>query len=360
MFRRVFRQVRFTVLLAGVTGSAALGDHRHPRILFRRRSLVAVTAAIALLLLIQPCRADDSLKVRFLSEYPKALERLKEAYSHINGSGTETVEFNAPKRRWVSVKRWTFQIDGESMRLDEIQEESTKKPPEETGQQRVVAVNREYMFIADKASTAKSFALSKFRADGDYQRGYVMNFRYKYLITPFASRGWTIDTFLWDKGVSTIKSIESVVKDGRTLVKVTYDRMFKFGDNLQRTECWLLLDPDNGWILREQDSISFGRQDEHTLVEYGPPVHGIPTIKRIIRTSKYLKETFDLDAFNFGNSDSAVFRLASVGLPEMPAPSAFTTRRLAIWLFVLGNILAALAVILFAIRRRSRRPELSD
>ena len=53
----------------------------------------------------------------------------------------------------------------------------------------------------------------------------------------------------------------------------------------------------------------------------------------------------------------ATSRSASIGLPQMPPPEPFAqTRRVTIWLFVAGNVLAILAIVIYAFRSQGISP----
>ena len=60
--------------------------------------------------------------------------------------------------------------------------------------------------------------------------------------------------------------------------------------------CWLMLSPDDGWVIVEQDSSGpQGAYKFHTSIEYGSPVNGVRAPKRVAIDTAATRYTYDFD-----------------------------------------------------------------
>ena len=93
-------------------------------------SLPAVISVSLLILLPFPswARGDTGdLKKRFMREYPRALERLRDTYSRIRGSGTET-DATLSGGNWSnSTTNFTFRADGDNLKVSKLYDSTDKK-----------------------------------------------------------------------------------------------------------------------------------------------------------------------------------------------------------------------------------------
>ena len=86
-------------------------------------------------------------KERFNKEFPKALSRLEEHYSHVHGTGVETVTVKTKKQPTISRKRFEFQVDGDSIK---VSAEKVGQPETKT----VRVAGPRYTFERSKTLTA--------------------------------------------------------------------------------------------------------------------------------------------------------------------------------------------------------------
>ena len=109
------RQGLFVEIPPSVAGSLGRGRRNWSVTWFLMQTAVRVPLSVACILSLFTIMAsgDDDVKQRFMTEYPKALKRLKERYSHIRGSGHETTHIEIRDKHKVTTKRIAFQIDGD-------------------------------------------------------------------------------------------------------------------------------------------------------------------------------------------------------------------------------------------------------
>jgi hypothetical protein len=316
------------------------------------RSLSVVLLSVFLTCFTQELRSDsEELRDRFFKEYPKALIRLEDRYSHIRGSGVETVERkvkNGPKSTSDQV---TFQVDGDLIRVSRAKVGPGQKPPS------IRAASTEYAFHADQRLGSDDFVLKRLQArekNGihDISDGLRI-FRRRYLNAPFVAM-IPVSQFLWDPAIAKIDQVIPVVRNGKNLVEVKYKRRTTIGrEKAPATfDGTLVLSPDDAWVVLESKVCAPKMSCAVTTVDYGPAVDGIPLPKRVtISEGDLQKTTFDFESFTFTPSGPGDYMLASVGLPELPVPGKQRSGTV-IWAFLVvpGVLLGIAALVL---RKRS-------
>jgi hypothetical protein len=319
-------------------------------------TLIVLSSALCTSL---PCSAgpgDGKPMERVRNEYPAAVKRLKEAYSHVRGSGTITeVHQSKSKGSTTSVTKFTFIVDGGNIKvskeLDSLPSAAVKD------KYTVSSSNTNYNFRADAPVKNDPVVLRKLQPGRGSVYHELDNFRFTYVMAPFNMAG-TIDEFLWDPAITKISQVTPVTKAGADLFRVEFTREMSLQNEPTVMKCWLEVAPDNGWVLMEHGRTGKKHFDSSTKIEYGPAVDGVPVPKRITNEWATRRVTVEFDEFTFTRSSVGDFTLNSVGLPEVPLPGR--GRWGLVWLFnlVFGGILLAVVVVRSRMRRGLERPPL--
>jgi len=307
-------------------------------------SVILVSSSLVLPPLCPAAGDQASPKERFMREYPAALKRLGNSYLHFRGVGTETVARQSKSKDWTtSAASFNFNVDGDNIKISREYND---------GRYIVQSASAKYAFRAEARKQGDPLVLNRLQErENSRLASSIEQFRRDYLFAPFSIRE-PISDFLWDPKVTTIERVALVARDGRDLIRVDYTRIIKFEGKPTKMKCWLLVAPDEGWALVEQ-----GRMDErgfhksHTKIEYGSPVDGIPTPKRVTMDGPFLEFKCEFDQYVFARTNDDEFGLSSVGLPEtVPPPPPGKTRAKFFWLFNLTC--AGILLVIVVVRRR--------
>ncbi len=317
---------------------------RVPTILARILSVSTILATLAFNL---AARDEDNLSDRFAREYPRALERLRTAYHHFWGSGTETIARQAKGKSWttISVIRLTFNVSGDSIRIDK---------ENVNGQYTVESVNSKYAFRAQAPKKNGPLALKGLKENGSSLLARSIDqFRRDYLLAAFSVRV-PIGDFLFDPTLTTIGRVFTVMREGRELVRVEYSRNYRFQGVPTKLNGWLILDPGNGWALVElSQSDEKGIHQLHTSIEYGSSNNGIPVPKEVLLQSNRERRLFSFEEISFEDTPDFAFSLSSIGLPEFEGSWKIFGMRW-FWFFNLALALILLMIRLFFWAKSSR------
>jgi hypothetical protein len=302
---------------------------------------------------------DTDAKNLFDKEYPKALARLRERLSHVQGSGTETVEqASRSGKPVVSVSRFIFLCDGDKVKLEVDKDSGSRKASGPAFSTR--AVNDDYVFLARRRTNTSAWTLYRIEPRGTGRLDSQLSmFRNTYIYAPFCALK-PLDELFWQPG-TTIRRVAELKSKAGTFIEVECDRQLRFGRNWRTVQFRITLTPDNGWVVNEYE-MKIGPEGRHGItrvqIEYGPSIDGVPMPSRIVKTQgKSARTVFEFDELKFAHPQSNDFKLAAVGLPEVMSPRRgyFTN-----WYWLIA-VATALAAIAFLVRRwPTRRPKATD
>lgn len=288
----------------------------------------------------QPKNEARSLREKFIREYPIAIRKLKSHYANIRGSGTETIA-RGSEANWVtsSSSKIEFAINNDQIKISRSYSLSNKK---NSDRQKIESLSKSYAFRAEASRQSEPLSLTAFQPKGGLLAKSLDGFRRTYLTALY-------DETIWDPAFkASIGDVFPVVRDGRNLIKIEYTTKIFLEKKPKKLITWILVAPDDGWVLIEKGSV--GEKPSDNLkrlidIEYGPSVEGVPTIKKISTESRTALNTIELDNFTFGRTTEEEFTLDSVGLPEVN-PSESSRWRF-FWLFnlIFAGLLLLIAVV---------------
>lgn len=268
---------------------------------------------------------DDKTKERFLREYPPALEKLKEQYSHVRGKARTIFETplrgNQGLAREESVSQFYFDGTRSKVKTEIIGEPRVVGTP----QIRTSCTSPGLSFIADIPTAGDPVALF-FLGSGavdDAAMRRTKRFRARCLMAPWVAISST--ELMLKTPEFVLVDAELTQKDGHELIIVHYafqDRPQKPGDPAPMLHNRLTFLPAEGWILKEFE-FNPGRVLSTGRMQYETHPNKPATLKRLDFDTGRDKESIVFEEFVFGATDPAEFTLRSVGLPDAddkPAP----------------------------------------
>jgi prepilin-type N-terminal cleavage/methylation domain-containing protein/prepilin-type processing-associated H-X9-DG protein len=298
--------------------------------------------------------ADDAECMRRVrAEYLPALDRLVEVYRHCRGAGkltTERASAKAKGERPATVE-YEFNVDGANRRLVTSHRVNARGIKND-GRQINCATPILSFVVAFDAKTAlpvlRSFAAGE---DKSISKG-INSFIHDYLDAPYTA--WIpLANRLRNKDTELVRA--SYVRTGkRELIRIDYRFDFRRPKDSIRTDAWVLVDPENGWSMVEQE-IEYGKI--HTSVDYQERNGGYAAPRRVtltISTAPMERRTFDFDRFELGSSNANVYTLEGAGLPNISGPPGKRSRNWLPYLLVGSGVLVAVLalVVRFWGRRR--------
>jgi hypothetical protein len=311
---------------------------------------------------------DEALRNRFEEEYPKALKTLEELYANATGSATLVTEkTNRDEMTKTATRNLTFATKTPQMAKVAIHEGTTISF---NGTNRiskkglVFCYNRDCSFRLSRDSEGSTFSVASFqiREDGqapheDLDMGHRL---WLFLRAPYSLYLMPLSQLLSDKRFVT-GSVSRVDRNEKAMVKAEFE--MKGGDRSPGFVGWIIVSPDEGWILHEYEykmnksSIVF-----RGSIEYGVPAAGARLPKRVVHTRHMAaegrlvnKESVEINDIKLAEVPDYEFTLANFGLPDLQRPRSGTLHGgYAVWLIATSLLLGTAAVALRFTGKRVR------
>ena len=312
-------------------------------------------------------QAQEDLKQRFLREAPKAWEVYRQRANRLQGDIILIISTESPRwqmrrefqvKRCPSAKLWLTQyFPGQPSGNETVQ----KRKRLERGE--VTVSNSKYSFrLRRHAPDSPWFVTEVDTADAHAGRIFDdadMEFN---VLAP-VTLGWATGgppPRLGDARLS-IAQVAPVESDGRQLVKVEYRYRPEAGPGTpEQGEGWALLDPANGWVVREADlSTTYGAETNgpshiHAVFEYGRPSNqGLLLLRRTVELSfPSSADAKNVTEYNMREQDvpEREFTLSAFGFAEPPDVGGRFP-----WYIPLGIVGVALIVVAVLLRVWVRR-----
>lgn len=239
--------------------------------------MVRALAGMAIVLaLSSPLPAGD-LPPAIALQYQQAVDGFQRMYSHLTISGSLKREY--PQRKQTISQTFSYRAAGPKFRLDvtTVVDREFGRPVESGENYIATPEGSLYSYRrpgSDRFDDAKEWSYQQVRAKIDNICAILSPFK-------FAGEGTILD-HLRQPNVR-IDKVEDLVRDGRKLVKITYeDRFVRKGH--RDLPSWYLLSPGEGWAVREFSRTS--NDAGHVTInrgqlEYSDMVGGVPLVSRI-------------------------------------------------------------------------------
>ncbi len=328
-----------------------------------------ITLFIAMLTLSEPQAGSnptksDILKDRFYREYPRALAELEVRLSRVSAAGSWSTEFSILDRtkqagianpsRKLEHESCDFQffVDGDNIKL--VRENRKENGRDVQPFSKTICSTGEIQYVVDRDTADAQPVLKKLNQNQILDS--LRDYRNRLTYAPVSTIG-PISEMIKSPNFHLV-DIESVEQKGKSLLKVNYSLKVSHA-RLKLSVIWLgylLLSPDEGWILYEQETDAKGSK-RHTKIEYAPDAIGVLLPRKIVATTPTYGEIIEFRQFDLGRPPSAEFAPQKAGLPDLAQPVGSQTKTNAqAWFYGAGVILAILALAARGISRRSSIP----
>jgi len=304
---------------------------------------------------------SDTLKKRFLSEYPEALKAWESRYASSEGTyrytGDDPTNKAAPHREFVG----TFKC-----KLPDMGILTSIRNTDERSEQRVDGYNKKYSFSLKKVGDGGDFSVQSLQAVNGAE------------LPPRSSPiRRTLRPILWvpygipfstDRMVSNprfvVQAVSPVSRNGKNMLKVEFDWPYDPNRTVPKKardpggyEGFFLVSPQEKWVLyeyecREKEGAS--RIVYKGTVDYQGSLDGFPiprraTCQRLKLPGGELVETYSYDflKFRFVDLPDQDFSLAAFGIPEQVTRPSKVARKGILGYWFLALALAALAAAVF-------------
>jgi hypothetical protein len=319
----------------------------------------------ALCLLSGPAQgadADGALKRKVLAEYPAALRELSSRFARASGS----VKYTTENRLKAGSEPEQLLVTFASRRpaMWKIQTERLTPAPR-AGNTGVRCFNESYYFTLAKERQAREYRITSVDTRENLslrQRGAWGRFLDAYVDAPLRMDRLRLTEAFADPNFS-VRSVSPVAGQQKGMLRIAFDwglpALKSAGGGF---EGWLLVSPEQKWVVREYEFRSKNGVGVHKgVLEYGDVQDGFPVPKRFTKSTfsvprnlSTMVETYDFQEFRFVDLPAEDFTLAAFGFPEsaLRPGKVARTNNAPYWFF--GAAFMALAVCV-ALRWASSR-----
>ena len=301
--------------------------------------------------------AERDALARTRSEYPAALQRLREKYSHVRAEGTETLETRGKDGVWAvaSTSRLEYRIDGPNKKITRVW---TGVVPKGRPWKSVSCNGPQYGFWASVKEQGGATSLDRLEAANDERFVHQIDLGLgKYISAPFAA-GASLPKVVEQPSFQVASARPSADDGGRTLdielqCVVEIQRV-----GLKTMQYLVNVNPDRDWEVNRSRMRGLGQTIEGrtSRITYRADPTGNLVPRQVVLDAGPDRSTFDFDTYEFGPTPASEFTLSACGLPELnltrpPRRSDWTP-----WALIAGGLACAgVAVGLMVRSRRGRR-----
>lgn len=288
----------------------------------------------------------------FRVEYPAAVTRLEDRFSRVRGSGHLTIKRTTPgKEGVIRSAQITFFCDGAYMKFVAVNE-----PTRDHGgpHSQINVATPGVCFSVQRAQAGSPPILRSWKAGEADELDPTSRMKSHYIDVAFVANLYPIKEILNSPKYHVIGTGPDPNKPDH--VRVDYVQDIVSAKATVKWRCFVVLDPNQGWIMKEFEMDS-GKAKRKITVEYGEPQKGIPALKRIVETSFGSQSVLEFGQFLFEGTPLSEFTTSAVGLPDLKVTGTSAARsRLPYWLIGAG-IVAAICAALVSARYRFRPPK---
>jgi len=291
---------------------------------------------------------DDSLQKEVLPKYASALKRLEEFYSHVRIVGTGRYRaYPSSVDRQFSVE---FLAKGDARRLTRTRTVDGKG--EGVGTRYAWVTTPNLCFELFRAPDRSNYVVRSLAPGGCPQLSDQMRFNGQLCDAPFSLADIRVRELLESRNFR-VSGVSWVDAGGTKLLRMQFQRSAPAGF----TSGWILVDPQQAWVLREYETTSASQSTGgHGVLEYRGSGDGIPLLRRATLdwTQKgKATESHELrvETIAWEEVPEEAFTLSAFGITAPVQGQAPTARRM----FSLIVVVALLALLFLVLYRRWRR-----
>ena len=341
------------------------------------------------------CQAQTSaqtLKTRFLKEYPEAALRLEDYYSRLKGNlneeeryvqATEAEVTNAPKKNLIGIggnpfpqvpiRQGTakFAINQGFVRLEthrlmtKFMAEINKIPtwvevtdPERRVPDRVSCIGRESGFSFQRDLKTGVPVLKNVSTETKGIQLPLQKGLFRALYAPFSLDTHRISTLLKEQTI-TVDAVSEIVEAGRKQLKVNFKSTKEVSKAFPFRSGWFLVSPDEGWILTKYElAIKSFPKYLDCVVEYQLSADGPLLPAKVTFRDPWSTVVTTFENLRHETVPESEFTLTAFGLPDISKPIAEPTPGgSARWYYLAAGLAVVVAVGLktYSSRVASRR-----
>lgn len=281
--------------------------HSHPLLMV----LVVLVARTPTGILAQPPSPEDVRR-----EVGQTRDKLFAFFNNLEVSYRSVYERTVQGRREREEAHGVFRLAGPCRSLEKYNSQDGRKS--------IRAYNSKYSFFMGRSKARKQDELFQYDRMGAFQTpvvdeldvvvqrflGAAQTMMYYYsLADVLESRG---------PAKATLRSVEASAVEGRSLVKVLFDRI----EGGKAYPCWAMLDPANHWAVVEA-VVQWPWGEDVQTVEYNAAIKEVPFPKRVVYVKKVPgKGITEREEWVFNDptpctASEEAFTLTAYGLPEV-------------------------------------------
>ena len=338
--------------------------------LSKNRILGFLTVSI-LIITVSNSTADDSARDRFLSEYPAAVESLRDFYGNLQMVVSTTDPIFEIKETQGSpevilienrLSKGEFHALRPFVRLDILDSPD--------GDARSIVAGPELAFIVKRGSGSSEYSIRKLtpRTNDENYKDFVMTVRGSVLpaVAPYGFENESYQEFLSEPGTQ-ILSVEDDIRSDRHVIDVEWKKIIPKDDRrpfTTQTGRFTFL-PDASWALQHLERVSefteepsgrIVRPQINCEVEYEGEHGGFPLVKRVrMRKGRLLnvpEKVTEVVKLIPGPEPEEEFTLEAFGIRTDPAPEPVPVMY---YLLALSAGCVLLVVVFRYLQRRSER-----
>ncbi len=302
---------------------------------------------------------DDSSGREFLRDYAIGLGKLERLFAEATGSATLVTE-RADRAGTTSGMRRSLDFATKAPHMAKviIREGTvlTYKSENRVGKRGVVfCYNRDYSFRLSKDAGATGYTVESFQDNTEGQapaeeKNMIHRLRV-FLCAPYSLYLAPISRLLSDKDFVT-RAVSRVDRDQRKMVKVDFE--LKGRNQLPGYTGWMIVSPEEGWILHEyQYKLRGSGAAFRGVVEYGDSVKGARLPKRVEHRQNsadgrsFNKESAEFLGIEFNAVPDSEFGIEGFGLPDFRRRQTWRLRGgYAPWMIGTSLLLMISAIVL--------------
>jgi hypothetical protein len=245
----------------------------------------------------------------------------------------------------AGVYRTSLARDGRSVKVEEFTQVGRRSDPFAT----IRCANERYAFLLEKPTEDSAYLIRDLSSPERGETVEALRDLYAVHLGPYAAFSQRIAAILARPDTRLTDAVR-VDRGDRSLVRIHFE--FRLTPRDPLCPAWILLSPDEGWILEEYEGM-FGTKHDRPRrgrVEYDVDRKGRRLPRRVVFEHSTSCWVYEIERIDVGKpSDPEDFTLAAYGLPEPAEPPS--KMRIAYWLFA-GAVVCLIGAI---VARRSAR-----